>query len=418
MGGSVMNKRLAALCAVALLGVGMAGCGKPADQTETVPLQTPAPTEWTVSVEPDVKKYQGVELSFLSCWEENDPEAAVVTQAAELFYATTGARVEIRWMPEYYQDGDIFQMPGVVLGNNYQDKVLDLTEMARAAGYEEKSLECLREQVISRSGTLNAIPQTPYVSGIYYNTEILDECGLSQMPRTYEELLKLCRTLQERGYSPMTMNTDMADDQLMLHLTQYLGTAAGTDVAKKGGWADTAAGAVEDIWDFVGSGYLAYTAPATYPGGQDRMGLSNCALIYGTNALCAQVEEETFTGLSWGMFPYPGVAGGEPVISVDADVLAISADCEAPQAAFDFILLLTTGELDQLRADITNGIPADPGNTSPVRGALEALHVTQVLPQNQVEFTEKQETSILKLWQGKYKEAADFLREMDGSYDS
>ena len=413
-----MKRLLSLLLAAALICTFSAGCGKEPEVPQTEPPTTAAATEMVLEIPAEKKKYDGVELSFLSSWAENAPESGVLTQAAELFEATTGAVVTIQWLPERYEGGDILQMPGVVLADNYQDQVLDLTEMAQAAGYESKSLECLRDQVISRSGTLNAIPQTPYVTGIYYNREIFAACGISQTPRTYEELLDVCTALAAGGFSPLTLDSGSAGELLMMHLTQYLGTQKASKLAAEGGWLDSeqAIQASVDIWEFVKAGYLAKGAPAAYPAGQNRMGLSNAAMIYGTNTLCTQVEENTMTELSWGMFPYPGVGGAERVISVDADVLAVSSGCTQPQAAFDFIMLLTTGEFDQLQADITNGIPADPNNESPVEGATEAMQISQIVEPAAAEFDEQQLSVILKLWQGKYKENDDFAEAMDKLY--
>ena len=412
-----MKKLLSLLLALALIGTAAAGCGKEPETIETQPPATSA-AEWVLEAEPEEKQYDGVELTCLSSWAEDAPESAVLTQAAELFEATTGAVVQIRWLPEYYEDGDILQMPGSVLADNYKDRVLDLTDMAQAAGYESRSIECLRDQVVSRCGTLSAIAQTPYVSGFYYNREVFEDCGITQLPRTYEEFLDVCAVLVEKGYSPLTLDSEAADELLMMHLTQYLGTDAAARLAAEGGWTESeqVLQATVEIRDFVKAGFLAYATPAAYPAGQNRMGLSNCAFVYGTNDLCAQVEEDTMTELSWGMFPYPGVGGAEPVISVDADVLAVSADSENPQAAFDFIMLLVTGEFDQLRADITNGIPADPNNESPVAGAVEAMEITQVMETAEADFDEQQMTVILKLWQGKYKDDDAFVKAMDKLY--
>lgn len=407
----IMLKKLTALCCAVL--ICLAGCGKDPLPGQTEPSVTAGATEWTPAARED-KKYEGVSLKFQSCWQADWAESAVLTQAAELFRMTTGANVQIEWMPEYYEDGDIFQMPGVVLGSSYRDRVFDLTDLAQAAGYESKSIDALRQQVIDRSGKLNAIVQVSYVTGFYYNADVFDDCGITGTPRTYSEFLQLSKTLKDQGYNPMTMNTDMAGEQLMTHVSQYLGTQEAQTLVKKGGWTGAQAQtAVSDIWNYVSAGYLAYTTPAANPGGQNRIALSDCAMIYGSSAMCGQVEADTVTSLRWGMFAYPGIGSGESVISVDADVLAISASCQNPQAAFDFLMLLTTGEFDQLRADVTNGIPADPNNTSPIRGALEALSEAQTREAWSVEFSEKQENAIIKLWQGKYQEEDGFSKAMD-----
>jgi hypothetical protein len=89
-----------------------------------------------------------------------------------------------------------------------------------------------------------------------------------------------------------------------------------------------------------------------------------------------------------------------------ADVIAISPDCENPQAAFDFLMLLVTGEFDQLRADLSEGIPADPRNASPVAGAMEAISQNQPEPLGY--FGRKQQDVAWKLWSGWYRKAAQY----------
>lgn len=408
-----MKKLFRALFAAALICTFAAGCGKEEPQVQTQPpVETTAP--WILEDTPEVKQYDGVKLTFQSFWSEDAPDAVVLTQAAELFEATTGAVVEISWQSG--EDGDICQMPASWL-SQYREQLLELTQMAQDAGYENKSISCLTD--LARSDdALIAIPQIPYVSGFYYNRAAFEDCGITGMPKTYDEFLSVCAELSAGGYSPLTVDLESTDELLALHLTQYLGAEGAATMLAEGGWMEDelALQATVDIWEFVKAGYLTYGTPAAYPGGQNRIGLSNSAMVYGTNALCAQVESETMTEISWGMFPYPGVAGAERFISVDADVLAINSGCAEPQAAFDFIMLLVTGEFDQLRADITNGIPADPNNVSAVTGAVEAMQVTQIMEAAQPALDAQQTDAVWKLWQGKYKEENGFAEAMDKLY--
>ncbi|MBQ7801976.1 MAG: extracellular solute-binding protein [Oscillospiraceae bacterium] len=396
------------LCAALIMGLA-AGCARVTpEETEPPVTETAAPTEWVLEETAQPRKYEGVTLVMGSSWAEDAPEAAVLTQAAEVFEARTGAVVELRWGGE--EAADILQLSGTALAEGAGD-LLDLTELAAAAGYAEKSYSCLTEQVVSRCGYLAAIPQTPYVTGIYYNREAFEAAGIAQTPQTWSAFLEVCAALKAAGWEPLTLNSEDAGPVLLRHLTQYLGAEA-ENIARTGGWQEKALDAAADLVDFAGAGYLVSGAPA----GENRVTLSNAAMVYGTNALCARAEEAARADLRWGMFPYPGVGGAEPVISVDAEVLAVSAACAAPQAAFDFILLLTTGEFDQLRADLTKGIPADPGNVSPIAGASEALTLAQTVEPANGAFTEEQLNVILKLWKGKCTESAAFAAEMDRLY--
>lgn len=141
------------------------------------------------------------------------------------------------------------------------------------------------------------------------------------------------------------------------------------------------------------------------------MALSNSAMMIGTNADCAAVEEATLTDLNWGIFPYPGSTGSGTYMT--ADMLVVSPDCKNTQAAFDFITLLVTGEFDQLRADIACGIPADPTNVSPISGAMQALEAAQPEPLGL--FGSKQLDAAVKLWSAWYKEPSRFASALERS---
>ena len=397
------------LCVILMVALGTGCAVAPVAPTVEPEPETTAATEWVLDMTVEPRRYEGVSLTFLAMWEETSPEAKVLTQAAEVFEFETGAKVEIFWPQDGKDQGDIFQLPGGAVADRL-DQLLDLTELAETAGYGEKSYPRLSAQVVERYGHLAAIPQIPYVTGFYYNRETFQTSGVIQSPTNWADFRVVCEMLTAGGWLPVTLNSELMDEMLMMHLSQYLGAEEAQRIAAEGGWkSEKAAAAAADLWDFASTGQVGFS-------GQNKVTLSNAAITYGTNALCRQAEEAALVDLEWGMFPYPEVDGGEQVIGVDADVLAISGDCINPQAAFDFIMLLVTGEFDQLRADLTVGIPADPENISPIAGADQALNLTQVVDPIKVQWTEKQLEVIKKLWTGKYQESDGFSKAMDTFY--
>lgn len=405
-----MKKSYLVLSLALLAGLLLAGClrqrPEPTEQTE--PETTAAPTEWVLEMNQEEKKYEGVTLRFGAMWQEDSPEAAVLTQAAEVFELETGACVEILWPGEGNGEVDILQLPGSELPA-WVEQLLDLTELAAETGYDQKSYVSLTEQVVSRCGHLAAIPQTPYISGFYYNVEAFETSGVIRKPQNWAELRTVCDMLAAGSWLPLSLNSEVTDDLLLMHLIQYLGVEETAVIATEGGMkAEGAKTAAADIGELAVTGQVGLS-------GQNKVALSNGAMTYGTNALCRQVEEAALTDIRWGMFPYPGADGGEPMIVVDADVLAVDARCAEPRAAFDFIMLLATGEFDQLRADLTVGIPADPANSSPIAGAPEVLALTQVVELPAIEWTEDQLKAITKLWSGKYQESGSFSVAMEAA---
>ena len=412
----MMKKTLWVLLLTALLL--LAGCGTDEKQEPTerplVEVQIPYET-----VERELK-YQGTALTLQSMWQREDPQTRILLEAAKLFEKQTGAVVTILWSGEYAatpekpEKTDIFQLSASDFAALPKEYALDLTQMASAAQYDAKSHAALRQQITEQCGYLGAVAQVPYLGGIYYSADIFTNCGITEVPRTWDEFMDVAETLRVHGWSPLTLDKEDAVSAMELHLRRTIGNEQMVKfMGKKDHWHfdQTVIAAMEQVMIFAQSGYMTYSTPTDYPVGQNKMGISNSAMMVGTNGDCADIEEETLTDLRWGMFPYPGEL--ESGMWMEADLVAVHPDCSNPQAAFDFVMLLVTGEFDQLRADITGGIPADPANTSPIAGAMEALKTEQ--PQPLGVFGSKQTDPAVKLWSGWYDKANRYAIALERS---
>lgn len=412
------------LCGALLLTA--AGCGRKEPEAEpTEP--TEAPTRPVVEVPLETEgaqlKYEGVGLQFWSMLDEADAEAAVIRQASDYFKATTGATVEIQWLggaeptlAEALSNGtqvDIFETSGQSLKENYLSYALDLTELAADARYETKSWAALRSQILSRCGTLKAVAYQPWLYGMYYNRDAFDRLGIEATPSTWEEYLTFCQKLKDSGYEALVIDDARAHLILELHMERALGWDGLRETMVNAQWRknEMAMTMIQNAISFAEMGYLVKGNPAVYPAGQNRLGQSNALLVAGSNVLCTEVEQACLTDVNWGVFPYPGDGPGTGLL-VDADVLAVGASCAAPEAAFDFVMLLTTGEFDQLRADVAQGIPADPSNSSPITGAVNCM--ASATAQAPKWFTGDNNELFSRLWNGYYKTGAYFANQLNG----
>ena len=395
---------------ILLLGLSACGGGEPVPETTPPPVEVEIPyIEETAPPLP----YEGMKLTFRSiCWEE-EAQAQVLKQAAEFFEKKTGADIEFLWLEEE-GDADLFQIAASDFADVDAATLLDLTEMAEESGYAEKSHEVLRTQIVDQCGYLGAVAQVPYLGGVYYNADIFTNCDITEMPRSWEAFEETAATLKAAGWEPLTLDKEDAVAAMELHLRRTIGNEEMRKyMGKNDHWHfdQTVIAAMEQVMLFVQAGYMTYGTPADYPVGQNKMGISNSAMMVGTNGDCKTIEEETLTDLRWGMFPFPGEK--ESGTWMEADMIAIHPDCENPQAAFDFLMLLVTGEFDQLRADVSDGIPADPSNTSPVAGAMEALQEAQPYPLGV--FGKKQTDTAVKLWSGWYTAANRYAIALERS---
>lgn len=406
------------LCAALILTLAACGAEPEPTQPPTQPIQ-----DVELEMDRDLRPYLGVELTMVSMASEDSPEAEVLRQAARFYEDTTGAVVEIRYLDhneqaladELTQGGkpDIFSAWIDDLEASYSGYALDLSSMAQTADYANCSHKVLRSQVVERCGFLAGIPQIPVLYGMYYNADAFADAGITNHPNTWEDFLTMSEKLTQKGYKPLTIDIENSHLILELHLQRHLGYDGFRDIMARAVWTHDVAYLNLFLLaiQYAEDGYLAKGDPTAFPGGQDKLALSNVAMVAGSNGLCGQVEESTMMDLNWGVFSYPGDGEGKGH-GAESRTLSVHKDCENPQAAFDFIMLLTRGEFDQLYADVTQGIPADPANECSIEGALKLLETADVRGFGLL--TNEDQELFSRLWNGWYKTPGYFASAMNG----
>ena len=378
-----------------------------------------------------------VEITFWSMWNEGEPQATVIAEAAEAYEAETGVHVNIEWRGRDLntqiqaaldaEDAvDIFEDDYNRISNTYdKEKILDLTEMAEAAGYADHSYAVLNDQVVSWVGYLNSIVEQPQVGGIFYNRDAFEAAGIEELPTTWAELLDVCAKLKDADIAPFAQDSAYTNFTFYYHLVRYLGEDGIAELRDNGGWADNekAVQAAQDIIDLIDKGYLVDGAPDEYPASQNKVGTGEAAMVVCANYVTAEVDN-VFGPQNWGLINYPAMEGGASPDScyVGANSLAITSYSEHPQEAFDFIMFLVTGDYDQKMADTAGQIPADPHNTCDyLPTAVETLKNTTApmgwcTSLNTHPAWGDMKTLFTELFEGKYETGADFCAAMDALY--
>lgn len=149
-------------------------------------------------------------------------------------------------------------------------------------------------------------------------------------------------------------------------------------------------------------------------------------MVVCANYVTAEVNNATRTEVNWGLFNYPAVDGGVDNGSayIGTNSLAITSYTENAQAAFDFIMFLTSGEMDQKMADTAAQIPADSRNTAPANltGTIETL-LSADSPMTWCNgFNARDDlktaikSTIVELFEGKFATGEDFCKALDALY--
>ena len=413
-----MKKLLSLLLCMLLL----CGCARePEKPTQPPEEPTQGVVEISMATEPPVLKYEGVELEYLSLLAENDPEARVLQLAAAEFEQTTGAKVALKWYNGNLEGlkatlagqerPDLFEVSGAAMAE-LKDQALDLTAMAQAAGYAEKSWASLNAQILERCGTQKALAIRPILYGLYYNQEVFEVMAVQTPPDTWEQYLNFCQVLKDQGYECLVIDQERSHLVLELMMERALGWEGLRATMLEEAWRTNEMGLfmIQEAINFAENGYLVKGTPAAYPNAQNRLGHSNAVFVAGATALCHEVEQACLADMNWGVMAYPGNGSGSGLL-VDSDVLAIHTSCEQQAAAFAFIQLVTTGGYDQLRADVTVGIPADPNNSSVITGANECM--AKATPKAPRWFNSGHSELFCRLWNGYYKTGKYFASQLN-----
>lgn len=429
-------KKLMTLVLAGCLTLGLAGCAP----TATTPSPNATPSQNTAPSESVKPSAEPKEIVYWSMWSSTEPQAIAIQEAADAYEAQTGNTVTIEWkgrdISTFIQAAldakehiDIFDTAFNTIAKQYAGDVLDLEEMAAAAGYDDYAVAAMPAAVRDWAGSLVCIPYQPNTSGVFYSKAAFDKAGIAAEPQTWAEFMDACEKLKAAGYIPLAQDDAYVRFTYGFQLARYIGQDAVSELAKNGNWAGTpeVLKVAQDIVDLREKGYLSPTAPDVFPDGQNELGFEKAAMVVNASYVLSEITQNTGCDLEWGMFNYPVMEGGKDpatIANAGAQALAIPAYSENAQEAFDFITMITTGEYDEKISKACNSMPADTRNTEWPEmlancrddfNALTGIYNWNMGLNDNADMKENIQDSCLKLFDGSYT-AEQFVAAMDAPY--
>lgn len=197
---------LAGVTATAML---MAGCGsseapaaaeteKASEAVQTEAAESDAAAAGTEE-KADVAGGEVKELTYWSMWNSTEGQAKVIQEAADAYEQETGVHINIEWKGrdiktligpalDAGEDVDIFDTDYMMLTQQNDKYLADLTEMAAAADYEKHVMPILLENAKEWSnGKLKVMPYQPYTTGIWYDKAMFENAGVTETPETFDK---------------------------------------------------------------------------------------------------------------------------------------------------------------------------------------------------------------------------------------
>lgn len=326
-------------------------------------------------------------IEYWSSWSETENQALVLKQAADAFTQlhpnvkinfTFNGRDNRNLVVSAIEAGTQIDLMDANIDNvqklwsenikdlsSYIDKTYDTTN---GKAYKDVVIPSM----ISLAGSLfdgktMCIPYIPQAFMIFCNKGLLEECGVTEYPQTWEELMDACEKVKAAGHIPVTTDSNYCTSWVGYYMSRRLGNDRVMELAKDSSqWAseqgikDTA----EAIAYMAAKGYFDPNIESNvYPAAQQDMVISeNVAMYINGTWLPNEVAETTPDDFKWGAFAFPEVPNGVEGTECgcySTYAIAVNKDCDdaATQAAVEFIVYLTTSEWDQEFTNQANAIP-------------------------------------------------------------
>ena len=375
-----MKRRILGTAVVLLSSLALFACG--GKNEEAKPAET-TKAEGTEAQKADAEKTEASSdgLVYWSMWEATEPQGQVLKEAVEAFTAETGIPVDVQFkgrtgIREGLQPAldagtniDLFDEDIDRVNKTWGDYLLDLEELAKANDYEKTAnaglINACREV---GGGTLKSIPYQPNVFAMFYNQEIFDKAGVTEVPKTWEELDAACAKIKEAGFTPITSDDAYILSNFGYHLSRINGYEKASEIVKEGKWDDPSVLEVAKAYeDFAKKGYFSeQIASNVWPAGQNQeLALGTAAIYLNGSWLPNEVKDITGEDFNWGCFSYPAVKDGIDGVEASnsgAQVFAINKKSTKAEDAFKLIQFFTKGKYDEKLSQESLGIPADSDN--------------------------------------------------------
>lgn len=314
------------------------------------------------------------ELVFWSMWNETEPQAKALQQIMDNYTAAhPETTFKVAWNGRQNQtklrsalqagtavdfmDQDSDQLAG---GLQKEGLGLDLT------GELDAELKAaLLPGTLELFATDGKIFQVPYIYNtvnFWYNKDMLKEAG-AQIPKTWDELLAVCKAVQGIGKHALVIESDVAFFNIIhfsLHLERQLGPWALVKVFEdKSGesWRQpevmNSAKAMGQLWS---EGCIAPDARGfKWPAGEQTIALGDTMGELVGSWVPTELAETAGPDFPWGAFNFPEIPGGQGKITdIQVAPLSLLVLKDSPNAAeaVGFIEFLMSAEQQKILVEV------------------------------------------------------------------
>lgn len=217
----------------------------------------------------------------------------------------------------------IFDLFGGADTQNYSKagRLLDLTPILSELGLKDKFMN-LNEFTVD--GKIYGLPRAGYVEGIFYNKKMFADAGV-QVPKTWDEFLKVCEAIKAKGITPIAMAGGAGDGWVINMLANTLFVRLGGPQIQEGfaagktKWTDApVVEAFKKLAELKQKGYIDKNVIATkYSDGQAKFYTGQAAMLFdGSWAAGGIMGKNSTVAADASFFNFPNMGGpGDDMIN-------------------------------------------------------------------------------------------------------
>lgn len=368
-----MKKRYLAMLLAGCMVFGMAGCSSGGSGEEVSNEEGEQITLEFLDGTTE-EQYQAWETEMIEAFEEENPNIKIEVQkvSADSFNQAVMTRFASGDAPDIltFTENDITDM----VPSGY---IMDLSDSANIENYDEGMLDSL-----SLDGKVYALPIANDFMCVTYSKDVFEAAGITEVPKTWDEFMDVCATLQENGVTPLVAG--FADQWTVngVGQTVYCAAVLGSDGPALADMVDrtnTFAGTeqwqdafqkISEMYPYMNEDLFGTDMNTCY----DMVANGEAAMIPNISSAVTNVMAMNPDG-NYGIFALPVSDNADENLMPmcpPASGFAISEDCEHKEEALKFIEYLTSPESATKYAEYGAGILIVKGvDTTSLEGAFK-----------------------------------------------
>lgn len=227
-----------------------------------------------------------------------------------------------------------------------QDLALDLTKYIDADATWKNNFNQSMLETAKKNNNYYAIPWDYSSKEFFYNKAVFKAAGITEMPKTWDEFLKDCQILKDKGYTPIAIGNQYP--WVVIHYITTLNQKLVPADVLKANYDGTntkftdpgyvkALNTMKELYD---KGYINKDVnSSTYEMSQSMVLEGKAGMIYDETQIMSKYDESKY-----GYFDFPeipGQAGQAGFVTGGPDLYVVNSKTKYPDQAVEFLKYLT-----------------------------------------------------------------------------